>query len=168
MEQAAFFRTRLRNQMRRLFNAHVRLVYEDEHGEQFISSAIADRGAFWWSAHKHDQPSLWESKIYLGEAFFNEIIQHPLPLDMNILKALKRCFAGPRSLPVAYLTGPLRSVLRNGSRGVSCTVSLERTRPRPATSNTVLKPSDYKVLRELKKIKLRLAGSELRDGSRRV
>ena len=34
---------RLRNQMERLFNAHVRLVYEDEHGKQFVSSAIADR-----------------------------------------------------------------------------------------------------------------------------
>ena len=40
--------TRLRNQMERLFNAHVRLVYEDEHGKQFVSSAIADRGEFWW------------------------------------------------------------------------------------------------------------------------
>ena len=37
-----------------------------------------------------DEPSLWESKIYLGEAFFNEIIRHPVPLDMNILKAMKR------------------------------------------------------------------------------
>ena len=27
--------TRLRNQMERLFNAHVRLVYEDEHGSSF-------------------------------------------------------------------------------------------------------------------------------------
>ena len=27
----------------------------------------------------------WESKIELGEKFFNEIIRHPLPLDMNIL-----------------------------------------------------------------------------------
>ena len=68
---------KLRNQMRRLFNAHVRLVYEDEHGEQFVSSAIADRGAFWWNERKPDQPSLWESKIYLREAFFNEIINHP-------------------------------------------------------------------------------------------
>ena len=39
-------RTRLRNQLRRLFNAHVRLIHEHEHGEQFISSAIADRGEF--------------------------------------------------------------------------------------------------------------------------
>ena len=36
---------RLRNQVKRLFNAHVRLVYEDEHGEQFVSSAIGPRSA---------------------------------------------------------------------------------------------------------------------------
>ena len=43
---------------------------------------------------------LWGSKIYLGEAFFNEIISHPVPLDMNTLKALKRSPLGLDSLPV--------------------------------------------------------------------
>ena len=33
--------TRLRNQMKRLFNAHVQLVYEDEHGEARVSSSVA-------------------------------------------------------------------------------------------------------------------------------
>ena len=33
---------------------------------------------------------LWDSKIELGEKFYNEIISHPVPLDMNILKTLKR------------------------------------------------------------------------------
>ena len=33
---------------------------------------------------------MWESKIELGEKFFQEIIAHPIPLDMNTLKALKR------------------------------------------------------------------------------
>ncbi len=32
----------------------------------------------------------WESKIHLGEQFFNEIITNPIPLDLNILKRLKR------------------------------------------------------------------------------
>ena len=41
-------RTRLRNQMDRLFTASVQLIYEDEHGKQFIASHIADRGEFWW------------------------------------------------------------------------------------------------------------------------
>ena len=82
--------TRLRNQMKRLFNAHVQLIYKDVRGEANVSSSVADRSEFWWNERKPDEPSLWESKIYLGEAFFNEIIQHPVPIDMNTLMALKR------------------------------------------------------------------------------
>ena len=53
--------------------------------EQFISSLIAESGEFWWNERKPDQPSLWNSKIELGEKFFQEIIRHPVPLDMNTL-----------------------------------------------------------------------------------
>ena len=66
--------TKLRNQMRRLFNAHVQLVYKDEHGEVSVSSSVADRTEFWWNERKPDQSSLWDSKIELGEKFFHEII----------------------------------------------------------------------------------------------
>ena len=55
-----------------------------------MSSQIADRGEFWWSARQPDAPALWDSTIRLGEEFFNEIVAHPIPLDMNILKSLKR------------------------------------------------------------------------------
>ncbi len=34
-------RTRLRNQMRRLFQCHIQLIHDHKHGEQFVSSAIA-------------------------------------------------------------------------------------------------------------------------------
>ena len=81
---------RLRNQMKRLFTAHVQLIYEDQHGEANVSSSVADRSEFWWNPKRPNEPSLWQSKIYLGEAFFNEIIRHPVPLDMNALRALKR------------------------------------------------------------------------------
>ena len=37
---------RLRNQMRRLFQCHVQLIYEHEHGERFVSSAIADHACY--------------------------------------------------------------------------------------------------------------------------
>ena len=73
-------RTRLRNQMRRLFNAHVHLVYEDEHGEANVSSSVADRSEFWWNERKPNERVLWDSKIELGEKFFNEIINHPVPM----------------------------------------------------------------------------------------
>ena len=145
-------RTRLRNQMRRLFNAHVRLVYEDEHGEQFVSSAIADRGAFWWNVRKHDQPSLWESKIYLGEAFFNEIINHPVPLDMNILKALKRSSPGlDLYLWLVYRTFALRAPQRLTWKQLYCQFGAH---PAKASDNNTVQAFRYKVLRELKKIKL--------------
>ena len=81
--------TRLRNQMRRLFGCTVQLIYKDKHGEAAVNSLIADSTAFWWNERKPDEPSLWESKIELGEKFFNEIIRHPVPLDMNTLTALK-------------------------------------------------------------------------------
>ena len=85
---------KLRNQMRRLFGCTVQLTYKDEHGEVAVNSLIARRTEFWWNERKPDQPSLWESKIELGEDLFNEIISHPVPLDMNTLTALKRCSLG--------------------------------------------------------------------------
>ena len=64
--------TRLRNQMKRLFNAHVQLVYKDKHGEANVSSSVADRSEFWWNERKSDEPVLWESKIRLGEALLHD------------------------------------------------------------------------------------------------
>ena len=82
-------RTRLRNQMKRLLGCTVSMIYEDAHGEARVSSLVADRAAFWWNERKPDEPVLWESKMRLAEDFFNEIISHPVPIDMNTLKALK-------------------------------------------------------------------------------
>ena len=61
---------------------------------------------------KHpNQASLWESKIQLGERFFHEIITNPLPINMKILKAMKRSPLG-LDLWLTYrtfgLTRPLR------------------------------------------------------------
>ena len=144
--------TRLRNQMERLFNASVRLIYEDEHGEQFVSSAIADRGEFWWNERKPDQPVLFDSKIRLGEDFFNEILHHPVPLDMNTLTALKRCSLGlDLYLWLTYRTFALKRPLRitwkhlYGQFGAN---------PVNATNKNTVQMFRRKALRELKKIKL--------------
>ena len=55
---------------------------------------IASRTEFWWDPKRPDERMLWDSKIRLGEEFFQEIIHHPVPLNMNILKALKRSSLG--------------------------------------------------------------------------
>ena len=94
--------TRVRNQMNRLFGCTVSLIYEDESGFARVTSPVADKHEFWWNERKPGERMLWDSKIHLGEAFFNEIIQHPVPLDMNTLTASSGP-PGPRSLLVADL-----------------------------------------------------------------
>ena len=144
--------TRLRNQMRRLFNAHVQLIYEDEHGEVSVSSSVADRSEFWWNPKRPDEPSLWESRIYLGEAFFSEIIRHPVPLDMNTLKALKRCSLGlDLYLWLVYRTFALTRPLRITWRQLYRQFGVD---PDRATDTRTVQKFRLKVLRELKKIKL--------------
>ena len=55
------------------------MIYEDQRGEARVSSLVADHTEFWWNERKPDEPMLWESKIELGEKFFNEITRHPVP-----------------------------------------------------------------------------------------
>ena len=99
--------------MRRLFSAHVQLVYEHEHCESRVSSSVAERTELWWNKRKLDQPVPWESKIELREKFFNEIIQHPVPIDMNTLTALKRSTLGlDLYLWLTYRTLTLQHPLR--------------------------------------------------------
>ena len=123
--------TRLRNQMKRLFGCTVTMIYEDENVDATVNAVIADSTVFWWN--KPDQPSLWESKIELGEKFYNEIINHPVPIDMNTLTASN----APRWASIStygWSTAPSRSALRCGSLGGSCTGSSGRSRTRPATT----------------------------------
>ena len=152
MDSIGGARTRLRNQMRRLFNAHVQLVYKDKHGEANVSSSVADRSEFWWNERKPDEPSLWESKIRLGEDLFNEIINHPVPLDMNTLMALTRCALGlDLYLWLTYRTFALRAPLRLTWRQVYRQFGAH---PDNASDKRTVLNFRRKVLRELKKIKM--------------
>ena len=81
---------RLRNQMERLFSCSVSMTYKDNNRQTSALAVLADFTDFWWNPKQPDQAGLWESKVRLSEAFFNEAIRHPVPLDMNTLKALKR------------------------------------------------------------------------------
>ena len=80
---------------------------------------------------------LWASKIYLGEAFFNEIIRHPVPLNMNTLTALKRSSLGlDLYLWLVYRTFPLRAPLRLTWRQVYRQFGVH-TRTTPSDKKTV-------------------------------
>ena len=144
--------TRLRNQMKRLFGCTVSLIYQDECGETAVNSVVARRTEFWWNERKPDELSLWESKIELGEDLFNEIISHPVPLNMNTLTALKRSPLGlDLYLWLVYRTFPLRAPLRLTWRQLYQQFGSDPDRA--LYKRTVL---NFRMdcLRELKKIKL--------------
>ena len=138
--------------MRRLFNAHVRLIYKDEHGEASVSSSVADSTAFWWNPKRPDEPMLWESKIELGEKFFQEIISHPVPIDMNTLKAMKRCSLGlDLYLWLTYRTFALRAPQQLTWRQLYRQFGAD---PAKASDKFTVRDFRTNCLRELKKIKL--------------
>ena len=83
-------RTRLRNQMQRLFRSTVELSHQTEHGVHAVADRIASGMHLWWNPRRPNEPVLWDSTIELGEKFFNEIIACPVPIDINILNAMKR------------------------------------------------------------------------------
>ena len=144
--------TRLRNQMKRLFGCTVSLTYKDEQGEAAVNSLIARRTEFWWNERKPDEPTLWESKIYLGEDFFSEIINHPVPIDMNTLTALKRSSLGlDLYLWLVYRTFALRAPLHLTWRLVYRQFGVD---PAKAGNKETIQNFRREVLRELKKIQI--------------
>ena len=146
--------TRLRNQMKRLFGCTVTMIYEDENVDATVNAVIADSTVFWWN--KPNQLSLWENKIELSEKFFNEIIQHPVPLNMNTLTALRRSSLGlDLYLWLVYRTFTLRAPLRLPWRLLYGQFGAH---PDKASDNQTVQHFRYKVLRELKKIKMAWSG----------
>ena len=144
-------RIRLRNQMDRLFNAAVSLTYEDEHGKRFMSSTIAEGGEFWWNFKRPEERSLWESKIELGAKFFEEVIRHPVPLDMNILREIKRSSLGlDLYLWLTYRTFTLKAPLRLSWKALYRQFGVD---PSKASDRVTVDNFRKDCLRELKKIK---------------
>ena len=148
--------TRLRNQMRRLFGCTVSLLYEDARGEATLNAPIARLTEYWWSERQPDARSLWESRIELGEDFFNEIIRCPIPIDMNTLTALKRSPLGlDLYLWLVYRTFALRAPLRLTWRLL---YSQFGAHPDKASDRVTVRNFQRKAIRELKKIKLAWPG----------
>ena len=144
-------RTRLRNQMDRLFAAQVSLIYEDEQQKLRVSSLVADRAEFWWNVKRPAAAVLWDSTIRLGEEFFNEIIAHPVPIDLHILKAVKRSPLGlDLYLWLTYRIFTLKAPLRLSWRQLYRQFGVD-----PAKTGDKSTISNFRAdcLRELKKIK---------------
>ena len=133
------------------------------HHRASACAVLADLTDFWWNPKHPAQAGLWESKVRLSESFFNEIVSHPVPLDLTTLKALKRSPLGlDLYLWLVYRTFTLRTPLRITWRQVYRQFGAH---PDKASDKRTVDNFRTKCLRELKKDQAGLAGPELRDAS---
>ncbi len=82
--------TRIKEQTKRLFAAHIACTYENSTSFGIEPIQIADKAILFWDPKAPEQASLWESTIELNAKFFESIINNPVPIDMRALKALKQ------------------------------------------------------------------------------
>lgn len=82
--------TRLKSQMKRLFSASISCIYDDGKNWGIRNVTPIEKAELWWNPKNPNQAAIWESKLTLGETFFNEITEGPVPIDMRALKALKQ------------------------------------------------------------------------------
>jgi len=95
--------TRFVKQTERLFSSAIACRIEGEYkGGTVIEGGslnIAKSYNLWWNPKTPKQMPIWKSSVTLGTDFFNEIIERPVPIDMDALMALKR---SPMALDIYF------------------------------------------------------------------
>lgn len=81
---------RLKDQTRRLFASTISASYADAEKHAEAGYRLADKSLLWWDEKNADQAGLWQSTVTLTEAFYREVTEHPIPVDMRAIRALKR------------------------------------------------------------------------------
>lgn len=81
---------RLQTQMRKLFTSHVVCTFDTDEVSRGSSVGVASDYELWWNPKKPDSGSLWTSTVTLGESFFHDIIERPVPVDVSTLRQLTR------------------------------------------------------------------------------
>jgi len=82
--------TRLKDQMQRLLSASISCTYDDGNHWAIKNVQPVSKADLWWETRDPKQITMFESTLTLGEEFFKEITNNPVPIDIRALKALKR------------------------------------------------------------------------------
>ena len=81
--------TRLRTQAERLFMASLSVHWENEHGSGGGRMGVASTYQLWSAEDNPNQRVRFPSTVRLSGDFFDEVTQHPVPLDLGALRALR-------------------------------------------------------------------------------
>jgi hypothetical protein len=82
--------TRLKDQSKRLFSCAIATTYDGADGYDNGDLFRVGKASLWWDAKAPNQAGIFQSTLELSETLFNEIKNHPIPLDMRALKMLKK------------------------------------------------------------------------------
>lgn len=82
--------TRVKEQTRRLFASNIACTYTADDMDAGVNLAVADSYELWWNPKNPEQGTVFSSFVKLGERFFEEVTQNPVPVDLRALQALKK------------------------------------------------------------------------------
>ena len=82
----------LRDQLQRLFASTFQCIFHDDSqgrhaGDGFL---IAEKRELWWDPRPGNGEAGWGSHVVLSDRFYREATEAPVPLDLRVLRALRR------------------------------------------------------------------------------
>ena len=83
----------LKDQMQRLLMCNITCFNEGNNDKGFLMQSVKPVTAaklYWWGAKNPEQQCLWESTLTLGHDYYSAIINSPVPVNIEALKALQR------------------------------------------------------------------------------
>ncbi|ACB28226.1 replication protein RepA [Methylobacterium radiotolerans] len=80
--------TRLKHAMTTMFSAIISCRYEGRESWALQNVLLADR-VEWWEPQNRDEAGEWQSRLLLSRPFFQECVDHPVPINMIAMKALR-------------------------------------------------------------------------------
>lgn len=101
--------TSFKDQMRRVCSTTIICMYSDENKWKTDSLKPVSSSTLFWYPKKPETAFRWESKLLLSEDFFEEIIKTPIPIDMRVLKVLRK---SPMALDIYFWLTYRMSYLR--------------------------------------------------------
>lgn len=103
---------KFKDQMNRLFRANISYDWADKRldivGGGFDNAPVAKQVRLWWHEKDPNQIPLFDSYVLLDQDFYEEILAHPVPIHMEVIRLFKR---SPLAIDIyTWLTNRIMSV----------------------------------------------------------
>lgn len=81
--------TRVKEQLKRLLKTHISISYIYKNVEQIKNIQAISQSQSLWLTNNQDATVIWQTELILNQEFFEEIINHPVPIDLGVIQEIK-------------------------------------------------------------------------------